>query len=65
MAKIVYFLTTDRKDGVNLALENQDDEITIMLLQNAVYFSVASCTEIAEALKKNMTVISSLPTCIC
>jgi sulfur relay protein TusB/DsrH len=59
MAKIIYFLTVDNKDGVNLALENQDDEITIALLQNAVYFSVKACTEIAEALKRNMKVIAS------
>lgn len=57
--KILYSITTDNIDGVNLALENKEDDVTILLLQNAVYFANKTCTEIGTALSQNIKVLVS------
>ena len=56
--KILYFITDEDKTGIELAIENDKDEITICLLQNAVYFANKTGKEIEEALNKNKIVIA-------
>jgi len=56
--KILYFITDEDKTGIKLALENKDDDITICLLQNAVYLATRAGKEIEEALNNNKQVIA-------
>ncbi len=56
--KIIYFITGEDKTGIKLALENRSDEITICLLQNAVYFANKTEKQIEDALNNNKTVIA-------
>jgi sulfur relay protein TusB/DsrH len=39
MSKILYFITGESQRGIELALEDTDNEVSILLLQNAVYFA--------------------------
>ena len=59
MPKIAYFITGGDDTGIKLALENLDDEVSIILIQNAVYSATKSKTDISEALKQNKTVYAS------
>jgi len=54
--KILYFITSEDATGISLALENQEDDISILLLQNAVYFASKQNSEISKALNQNRTV---------
>lgn len=56
--KILYFITDEDKTGIELALENNADDITICLLQNAVYFANKTVKEISEALERGKKVIA-------
>lgn len=56
--KILYFITDEDNTGLKLALENKEDDITICLLQNAVYFANKTVKEISEALEQNKTVMA-------
>jgi len=56
--KILYFITSEDATGINLALENQEDDISILLLQNAVYFASKRNSEISKALNQNRTVMA-------
>ena len=39
MSKILYFITLEDDKGIRLALEDKENEVSILLLQNAVYFA--------------------------
>lgn len=54
MSKILFFLTCERKLGIDLSLESKDeaDEVTICLLQNAVYFANKANQELGDSLNK-------------
>lgn len=56
--KILYFITSEDATGINLALENQEDDISILLLQNAVYFATKQNSEISKALNQNRNVVA-------
>ncbi len=56
--KIVYFITNKDKTGLELALENKEDEKTICLLQNAVYFANKSVKETSSAINQGIKVIA-------
>lgn len=59
MRKVLYSITSEDKAGIKIALENNEDEVTILLLQNAVYFGTKKCPEIIDALKQNKKVFVS------
>lgn len=55
--KVLYFITSEDITGVELAMEHTDeDDVTILLLQNAVYFANKSNKAVSQALnqKKNV-----------
>lgn len=55
--KVLYFITSEDITGVELAMEHTDeDDITILLLQNAVYFANKSNKAISQALNQKKTV---------
>ncbi len=55
--KVLYFITSDDISGVELAMEHTDeDDVTILLLQNAVYFANKTNQAISQALNQNKTV---------
>lgn len=56
--KIIYFITNEDKTGIELALENKEDEKTICLLQNAVYFANKHVKEISSALNMDIKVVA-------
>ena len=56
--KILYLISDEDITGIELALENRDVEITIALIQNAVYFATKNNKTISEALEQNMNVIA-------
>ena len=58
MAKKLYFISSEDDTGIKLALENKEDEITVLLIQNAVYFATKTNKEISEALKQNFTIMA-------
>jgi len=48
--KVLYFITSEDITGVELAIEHtNEDEVTILLLQNAVYFANKSNQAISQA----------------
>ncbi len=56
--KVLYFITSEDITGVELAIEHtNDDDITILLLQNAVYFANKSNKTISQALEQNRSVM--------
>ena len=58
--KVLYFITCKEETGIQLALEHSDDDdITILLLQNAVYFANKSNKGIGEAIRKNREVAAA------
>lgn len=56
--KILYFISDEDITGIELALEMKDAEITIALLQNAVYFAIKNNKTISEAFEQNLKVIA-------
>ncbi|MBD3350606.1 MAG: sulfurtransferase complex subunit TusB [Candidatus Lokiarchaeota archaeon] len=56
MKKVLYFISAQSTAGVELALENKEDEVSILLLQNAVYCGTKKCSEVANAIKENKKV---------
>ena len=55
--KVLYFITSEDITGVELAMEHTDeDDVTILLLQNAVYFANKSNKQVAQALNQNKKV---------
>lgn len=59
MSRVLYFITSEEKTGVELALENKDDEVSLVLMQNAVYFAAKKGTGIDDALQQGKTVYAS------
>lgn len=57
--KVLYFITSEDISGVQLAMEHPDeDEVTILLLQNAVYFANKSNQAVAQALNQHKKVVA-------
>lgn len=55
--KVLYFITSEDITGVELAMEHTDeDDVTILLLQNAVYFANKANKEVTQALNQNKKV---------
>lgn len=55
--KVLYFITSEDITGVELAMEHTDeDDVTILLLQNAVYFANKSNQAVSQALNQNKNV---------
>jgi len=55
--KVLYFITSEDITGVELAMEHSDeDDVTILLLQNAVYFANKTNKAVSQALNQNKTV---------
>lgn len=55
--KVLYFITSEDITGVELAMEHSDeDDVTILLLQNAVFFANKSNKAVSQALNQNKTV---------
>ncbi len=55
--KVLYFITSEDITGVELAMEHtDDDDVTILLLQNAVYFANKSNKSVAQALNQKKKV---------
>ncbi len=55
--KVLYFITSEDITGVELAMEHtEEDVITILLLQNAVYFANKSNKAITQALNQKKKV---------
>ena len=55
--KVLYFITSEDITGVDLAMEHtDDDDVTILLLQNAVYFANKSNKTVAQAINQNKKV---------
>ena len=55
--KILYFITSEDITGVELAMEHTDeDDVTILLIQNAVFFAIKSNKAISQALNKKTKV---------
>ncbi|TFG22378.1 MAG: sulfurtransferase complex subunit TusB [Promethearchaeota archaeon] len=52
--KVLYFITSEDITGIELAMEHSDDDdVTILLLQNAVYFANKSNKAVTQALNQN------------
>ena len=57
--KVLYFITSEDITGVELAMEHTDeDEVTILLLQNAVYFANKSNRSVAQAINQKKAVVA-------
>lgn len=57
--KVLYFITSEDITGVEIAMEhNVEDEVTILLLQNAVYFANKFNKSVSQAINQNKTVIA-------
>ena len=55
--KVLYFITSEDITGVELAMEHTDeDDVTILLLQNAVYFANESNQAVSQAINQKKTV---------
>jgi sulfur relay protein TusB/DsrH len=55
--KVLYFITSEDITGVELAMEHTDeDDVTILLLQNAVYFANKSNRSVSQALNQKKKV---------
>ena len=58
--KVLYFITSEDIAGVELAMEHtNEDDVTILLLQNAVYFANKSNKAVSQVLDQNRTVAAS------
>lgn len=57
--KVLYFITSEDITGVDLAIEHSsDNDVSILLLQNAVYFANKSNKAIAQALDQNKEIFA-------
>ena len=57
--KVLYFITSEDITGVELAMEHSDeDDVTILLLQNAVYFANKANKAIVQALNQKKKVVA-------
>ncbi|MHA1242630.1 MAG: DsrH/TusB family sulfur metabolism protein [Promethearchaeota archaeon] len=57
--KVLYFITSEDITGVELAMEHtDDDDVTILLLQNAVYFANKSNKAVSQALNQKKKVVA-------
>ena len=57
--KVLYFISSEDITGVDLAIEHSsDDDVTILLLQNAVYFANKSNKAIEQALNRNKEIFA-------
>ncbi|TET58032.1 MAG: sulfurtransferase complex subunit TusB [Promethearchaeota archaeon] len=55
--KVLYFITSEDISGVELAMEHTDeDDVTILLLQNAVYFANKSNKAVSQAINQKKSV---------
>ncbi len=55
--KVLYFITSEDITGVELAMEHTDeDDVTILLLQNAVFFANKTNKAVTQALNQNKKV---------
>ncbi len=55
--KVLYFITSEDTTGVELAMEHTDeDDVTILLLQNAVYFANKSNKIVSQALNQKKSI---------
>jgi len=58
--KVLYFITSEDITGVELASEHTgEDAVTILLLQNAVYFANKTNKMVSKALDKNVTIVAN------
>jgi sulfur relay protein TusB/DsrH len=58
--KVLYFLTSEDITGVELASEHtEEDAVTILLLQNAVYFANKTNEMVSKALDKKVTIVAN------
>jgi len=58
--KVLYFITSEDITGVELASEHtEEDAVTILLLQNAVYFANKTNKMVSNALDKNVTIVAN------
>lgn len=58
--KVLYFMTCEDETGLQLALEHSDDDdITVLLLQNAVYFANKANKKIGEVIGKKRKVAAA------
>jgi len=58
--KVLYFITSEDITGVELASEHTgEDAVTILLLQNAVYFASKTNKMVSKALDKNVTIVAN------
>jgi len=57
--KVLYFITSEDIAGVELASEHtEEDAVTILLLQNAVYANKTN-KMVSNALDKNVTIVAN------
>ena len=57
--KVLYFITSEDITGVEIAMEHTDeDDVTILLLQNAVYFANKFNKSVSQAINQNKTVMA-------
>ena len=55
--KVLYFITSEDLTGIELAKEHTgEDDVTILLLQNAAYFANKSNKVVSEAIEQNKAV---------
>ncbi len=55
--KVLYFITSEDITGVKIAMEHTtEDEVTIILLQNAVYFANKFNKSVSQALNQHKVV---------
>lgn len=55
--KVLYFITSEDISGVELAMEHTDeDDVTILLLQNAVYFANKANKAVSQAINQKKSV---------
>jgi len=55
--KVLYFISSEDSTGIDLAIEHgDDDDVTILLLQNAVYFANKTNDAISKALDQKKTI---------
>lgn len=58
--KVLYFITSEDITGVELASEHtEEDAVTILLLQNAVYQANKTNKMVSTALDKNVTIVAN------
>jgi len=55
--KVLYFISSEDSTGIELAIEHGDeDDVTILLLQNAVYFANKTNKAISQVLEQKKTI---------